>query len=502
MSKENLWIKITCPPNKHCISIIQDAASNIARKVGITEEKIVFIRLNIEEAFMMVFNLAYSDDVSEDIMVDIRCQPPHFRVQFISKGMPFDLSLLPEYEPTKLIEMTEQDATGLSMHMIKESVDEYNFINRGKEGIVFELKWNIHFENVEDIQESEQGRIEPYRIEVVEEIKEIKMLSPDDAINISRLVYKSYGLSYVNEDIYYPDRLRAKLQSGLFESIGAVTTSNRIVGHLALMKDAPDSQAVEWGVVVVDPAYRGKGLMNRLLEFAIKEMQNRTQSVFFAHAVTNHTFTQKTCERFGFKTTALFVGFAPDTLKFRNIHERLKQRESTFISLKFMKPIEMDKIYPPSWHKETLSKIFETLDMSIDALISMDVSAHIGHETNTTYSTRILSSINMALIFIDRIGSNINNILAFEKKRLCREKVDVINLVVDLEDPNVQWCVKYAESMGFFIAGFTPMMPYPYALTMQYLNNFKVDYDVITTYGDNATWLKEVVQKEQRRIEG
>ncbi|MCX8026874.1 MAG: GNAT family N-acetyltransferase [Thermodesulfovibrionales bacterium] len=497
MSNEDLWVKITCPPRKHCISIIQDAASSIAKSVGIVDEKIGFIRLNIEEAFMMVLNLAYSDDTSEDIMVDVRCQPPYFRVQFISKGMPFDLSLIPEYEPTKLVEMTDKDVSTLSMHMIKESVDEYHFINRGKEGIVFELKWHIHFDKVEDIQDSEQDKIE-----IIEDIKEIKMLSPDDAINISRLVYKSYGLSYVSEDIYYPDRLRAKLQSGLFESIGAITTSDRIVGHLALMKDAQNSQAVEWGVVVVDPACRGKGLMNSLLEFAMKVMQGRSESVFFAHAVTNHPFTQKTCERFGFKPTALLVGFAPDSIRFRNIHDNLKQRESTFIFLKLMRPLEKKKIYPPSWYKETLSKIFETLGISIDELINMEVSADIGLDTNTTYSSRIISSINTALIFIDRIGSDINNVLTFEKKRLCKEKVDVINLVIDLQDPNAELCVKSAESLGFFIAGFTPMMPYPYAITMQYLNNLKIDYDVITTYGDTASWIKEIVKQDQMRVEG
>src|SRR5690606_28352827 len=120
---------------------------------------------------------------------------------------------------------------------------------------------------------------------------EIRPLVEGDALALARLVYRSYGYSYVGEYLYYPERIAARLRDGTLQSWVMVAADGQLAGHAALMRATPESRAVEWGIAVVDPRWRGGGLMKRVSAEAIHNAGNSAAAVLFAHAVTNHPFT-------------------------------------------------------------------------------------------------------------------------------------------------------------------------------------------------------------------
>ncbi len=62
----------------------------------------------------------------------------------------------------------------------------------------------------------------------------IRRLSPKDAPQVSRLVYRTYGHTYDDEDYYYPDKIVAENETAAMVSIVAVHPSGEVVGHYAL----------------------------------------------------------------------------------------------------------------------------------------------------------------------------------------------------------------------------------------------------------------------------
>jgi len=339
--------------------------------------------------------------------------------------------------------------------------------------------------------------------------EKICVLAERDALGISQLIYRSYGATYPHEDFYFPARLRAHQQSGRIKSWGVTTSGGKVVGHLALQKSHPDALAVEWGAVVVDPQWRSAGLMKKMLTAAIAEMEERPEMVFFVHAVTTHPFTQKTCNRFGFVPTALLFGFASDNLRFRGLQEQAVQRESMFFAARLLRPLPPQKLYPPEHHRATLERLFTSLGLSLAELTSLpappsETSGNpegSGTQEQSLISTTIISSINIGTVDVTKTGADFATLLTRELRRLCRERVDMIYLNIDLADPLAGKAVENAESLGFFLAGWQPLQPVPYTLTLQYANTTKVDFAEVVAEGEQAIWLKEIVAHERERSE-
>lgn len=121
--------------------------------------------------------------------------------------------------------------------------------------------------------------------------------------------------------------------------------------------------------------------------------------------------------------------------------------------------------------------------------------------TTTQLRSEMLSHANLATLEVVQIGADQAQVLASELKRVCLEKVDVVQLSVDLTDPGAPGLVAAAEQLGFFMSGLMPMMPNAYSLSLQYLNNLNVDYEAIQAEGEQALAIKDWVKFEQQMSE-
>ncbi|SDB18879.1 Protein N-acetyltransferase, RimJ/RimL family [Desulfonatronum thiosulfatophilum] len=495
------WVRITIPPSTDTIRTVQQVASSLSERCGIDKNKRQLIELSVEELIRGILHISFDDgNVTEgELTFEFKIEPPYFLVNVINKGLPFDLSMIPEYKGAPTLE-EDAAAEGLAMHLIKKSADNFRLVNNGREGLQVELTWLLPGEHIENLRHeaapAEDEQLPP------EQVEDVRVLDEAFAIQIARLVFRGYGFSYVYEDIYYPDRVRAFFHSGQLKSWGAVTPSGRLVGHLTLMKESTDSGALEWGVAVVDPKWRGMGLMEHMLRAAMDYAADQKEKILYAHAVTTHPYTQKTCSRFGFQSIALLLAYAPGTMKFKGINNELKQRESTFLSVRCTHPLPVQTLYLPHDHAPVLRRLLAALAPPLpeECLLEGDEQADLTGR-KTVYTVSAATYINVGRIQIVSVGADYAQVLLHETRRLSREGVDVIYLTVDLADPGAARLVHAAEYSGYFLAGLTPMMLPAYGLTLQLLCGCKVDFAAIQTHGELAEWLKEQVAMEYRRIE-
>lgn len=498
-SSGTLWARLQIPALAAMLPLVRGAARELARQYGLDAQTLPRVELAVEEVLSTLLRVAFDEDERGELVIEIDSTPSLFRLSVRSLGLPFDHSLIPDFDPRASEDELAAglENGGLSAFLLKQMTNRYRLVNDGRQGCRFELEWFIPGPHIAELDSApEVSRIAAAT--APEPVECVRPLREEEAIGLARLVYRGYGYSYVYEDIYYPDRLIAHHHEGLLKSWVAVTAARRLVGHVALMKAQRDDPAVEWAIAVVDPDWRGLGLMKQLLAAAIEDVQTRGETVMYAHAVTAHPFTLKTARYFGFQPTALLLGYAPASLRFRHISERLAQRESTFLTVRCMKPLTLPRLYLPARHLEPLQRLFAALGLDPDIESGPGLEPT---EERTTFTSRISAAVNVAQLDVTRIGSDVRQAIALERHRLCLEHVDVIDLSVDLADPAAPALIEAAESCGFFMAGLSPMLPKPASLTLQYLNNISVDLGAIRTDGDLSAWISQWVAAEQRRVE-
>lgn len=490
-------VRIIVPASLSMVGLLQAAAQKLAEQAGLDTGHRYRIELAIEELVNILLHYAFDDDEGGELELTLAIAPPWFRLILHSRGLPFDLSMIPEFVPSAAAtadDLQPQEAS-LSAFLLKHVADRYQLVNDGKQGYRFEVDWFLPGDHIAQL---EPATLTPATVsaDVPEPLHTIRPLTADDAIGLARLVYRNYGYSYIAEDFYYPERIRAYLNSGRIRSWVAVTASGRLIGHLGLKKEHPDGPAVECGMAVVDPDWRGGGVMKQLMATAMDAVAHQSEPVTYVRAVTAHDYSQKACWRFGYQPVALTLCLGPSELHFRGINEQLPQRESLFLGVRIMQPWVEQPVYLPEHHAPALQRLAAALDLPLTPGTEQRAPAD-----QTAFSSAIIASLNVAQMNIDHIGADYAEAITGELLRLCRERVDVIYLSVDLTDPAAPALVTAAETLGFFLAGFTPMLPRPYSMTLQYLNNLDVDYQAIQAHGELAAWLKQLVADEQQRVE-
>ena len=138
----------------------------------------------------------------------------------------------------------------------------------------------------------------------------IRDYRPGDGLEVARRIYESYGHSYPNPDLYYPDRVDVLNANGRIKSIICETGDGDFVGHYAL--ERPDLGPIgEAGQAVIDHAHRGHGLMRPMR--AAVEAAGDTLGLLgiWSQPTARHPFSQKMNLGFGSTASALCLGTTP-----------------------------------------------------------------------------------------------------------------------------------------------------------------------------------------------
>src|SRR5690606_5563765 len=126
------------------------------------------------------------------------------------RGLPFDPDQAPVAGSPE-----EQEAHALVRSLERYGVDQAQWVSLGPEGMELRL---LKKRPLTDVTEQLPGEaLAPYRTNeprAPEQRYTIRLLEPGDAIGVAQVIYRTYGYTYPNPDLYYPERIIHLNQTG------------------------------------------------------------------------------------------------------------------------------------------------------------------------------------------------------------------------------------------------------------------------------------------------
>jgi hypothetical protein len=151
-----------------------------------------------------------------------------------------------------------------------------------------------------------------------EEVVEIRRLGEHDVPALIACTRRCYGESYPESDFYEPSYIRRELQVGRLLSVGALVGS-RVVGHVGTRIPIPGDAVAETIAGIVDPDYRGMGLMSRMGRLMVADYRG-LGIVATRHIATGaHDRTQREIASSGGVATGVLLGHIPAGTDYRGI---------------------------------------------------------------------------------------------------------------------------------------------------------------------------------------
>ncbi len=483
---------LTIPNDLTYISIAVAYAESVLKKCGFSSRETNKIILALEESLTNICKYAFESDDKEKIEISISIENTYLSISIKDKGKPYNFMSGITYDPSAIDEESEISGDELSTFLIKNSVDIVSANNLGKFGNEFRLLISLPAEKISEMADMKNLRaMDAEAPPSNENIVEYRQIVPEEAIEVSSCIYTSYGRSYVNEDLYYPEKVVEMNRNGLLTSIVGVSESGEIAGHIALIRPSLNSTIVEWGIAVTKHKFRGKGVMNNLNEVAEKKAIDLNFKGYFAHCVTEHPFTQKICNKFDFKDVAIAFGYSPLNVTYRKMAENLTQRQTIVFAYKFLQKPGNLKLYLPAEHSEIITDLYTSLGVQVEP---QTLNNNQGNAAESTYKVDFFNHRNTAFITVKEYGDDIVSKVAFELKNACYEKNDIIFMNLNLSDPlTARYCSEF-EKLGFVFAGLLPGEPFEHTLILQYFNNIRFDYSKIDIYSEQAKRLFEYIK--------
>lgn len=408
------------------------------------------------------------------------------------RGAPFD----PTSAAAAAAETILPPVRGRDWERIGQAVDEAHWSSLGKDGMELSLiKRRPHPDVTRQLSAPELTPFHEEEPLAPPQMYDIRRLRPGDALAVSQCVYRCYGYSYGNADLYYPQRIVHLNETGQLVSIVAVDEADAVVGHLAL--ERPDlGPLAESGQAVVAPAHRGRHLLERLRTFAEEEARRIGLAGIVGYPVTTHVFSQRMEESIGAHLCGVALGQMPRSTTFKEIAaEPLPQRVSTMLYFKYMTAPRPTRVHAPPQHRAVLEGLYKALAAPAD----------FGVPAEPTGQGRVTATLDRSWgygeIHVQVAGADTAAEIRRARRDLCETGgVEVVYLFLPLAQPGTPALCAVAESDGFFWSGVGPC----YAtdgdmLCLQYLAT-ELDLGLVQVAGPAGRDLLAYVAAERARV--
>ncbi|QXL85422.1 GNAT family N-acetyltransferase [Comamonas sp. NLF-1-9] len=495
------WLQLQLPASLAALAPLQAVMQQQAQLLGFDHAGVQRICAACDEALATVLRLGHdaAEDASNELQASIRLQGSALELRLSDNGLPYDLSLLPRYDP-EAPETADEDGAGLAAFLMQRLADHCEVLNQGQQGHHVLLQWML--------PQASAGVAPPPAIPAAQsdadarrsgEPATIRPMQPEDAIHLARLMFRTYGYSYTNPDMYTAEGIRGLMRDGRLTSWVAVHGEQGVpVGHIALLKPQAQDPAVEIGTAVVAPSERGSALFTRLVAASQEALPSRPERVAFLHAVAAHPYTQKTFNHLGYHPTALLLGLIPGSASFRGLAGRRQgERVSAFHSCKLLHPVDP----LPVWLPPALLELVQPGAQAIGLALLVQHAPAPTLQGDTRLASQIVPDMGAAFLTLQHAGQDLHAALARLLRQLCRARLDVVYLHLDAGEAHAPATCAAAQALGFIPAGLTPFMPWPATLCLQYLNNLELDEAQVHAVGPAAEALRGALFKAWRAQE-
>jgi len=456
-------VRVTIQSDPAILGIVRSAVSRMASLAGLPGGTIKEITLGVEEAVLWIIDHAFPPGVEGEITLTCSINADRFEVRIVEHGIPFDPEIA---APT--------------LPRCRAVMDQIAFTNRGwagKETLLAKVCRVSPHPSRSPVPPASPGFVL------------IRPTLPDEAVEISRCAYFSYGYSYGYEKVYHPDVLKALIRSGDLISFVAVD-GDTVAGHAGLLfYDDPGVAEIALGFV--NPPYRSRRVFSDLMATVVAEAERRHLAALSGQAVCTHLYSQRSAQAFGMSECALLLSrYTP--LRFTGIADENRVRESILAVFRYLSPPEHPVLYPPEHHAGITREIYDHLGVHPPFGIG-DASARLPEKSE--YSITVEEIYQTAQIRIRSLGTDLIPRLRRELGRLRAGRLEAVYIHLPLTTPATSTVADAIENLGFFFAGLHLTSTGEDLLTLQYLNNRILDYDTVMVASSNAGRLKEYIRE-------
>jgi len=477
--------------------------SEIAKMIGMQGQDLKSLENGITEAITAL--IGYSFEPGEKENLEIRCEriPAGLQVSLRDKGLPFGAAGMDSASPET--SSTDGLDTGEPVFQLKEYFDEIQFHNLGPHGKELVLIKQLRNKSITDYYAA--CDLEPYEPSAPPMAASadltcgVRQMTSSDAPEVSKTIYKTYGYTYPHDYVYYPEKIVALNKSGHIFSAVAIAGEDQIAGYGVFQVWEENPQIVEMAQGVVKPEFRSLGCFRQITQYLLDRAKSRGIQGAFGEAVTNHTVSQHTGHRFGFRDCALRLGLVPPGVLFKGMQGKIPHRASLLVHFLFLQPPPASlSIYAPPHHRDMIAALYEELGLTPE--IKGAVPAETKRATaKSVFKIKVIGTMNFARILITRYGRDIAEELKIKVKELCLRRTEILNLFLNLSDPLTCIYAAQFEKLGFFFGGILPGgFADGDALILQCLNNVPIDYNAIQVKSAIAGKLLAYVREQDPNL--
>jgi hypothetical protein len=270
-----------------------------------------------------------------------------------------------------------------------------------------------------------------------------------DAAAIARCFLEVYGHHYVHAEVFSTRRYWDKVERGELIPAVARDGEGEVIGHIALERE-PGMQVAERGEAVVRTAHRGHGLLERMTARLREEAPKHDLHGIYAEPLTIHTFSQRNDARAGMPVCAVLLGANPEDVRPKGVPSPTAgQRQSYLRTFRFVQPPAPRIIYAPAPYRETLLKLYASLDVTV----TPGESAAAAADSRTSIK---VNDRGYGLISFQRIGPNAAIELAQALRDVRALGALSVQLSAPVADPGLPALTDAARTLGFFFCGLGP----------------------------------------------
>jgi serine/threonine-protein kinase RsbW len=459
--------------------------------IGFDDQATKDIELAAEEAVSNVIQHAFSPGEKAEFSVICERTALGLKIVIKDKGQPFDPTSAPDYDA----DHPEEAGAALGLFLMRQFMDDISFHILGREGKELHLVKYFHGEPAQrpptkhtatgpassDLETPLAPKSVPFLVRLAE---------PAEAIEISKCAYDAYGYSYGHEHLYYPERLSKLIEAGVIVSAVAVTDdeSSTIMAHNALIFDHPEDKTAEIGMAFTKKQFEKQGCSRATGMLLFEEAVKRGLYGIFMDCTTAHIHSQKAAMDAGARACCILLGIDPEAQTWKHFSSEGQRMSNVIAHLRVpsaqgRKAEHRKVVHTPRHHLEMIEKIYANLGENPEILEGLPppqppeslsvIEVHGGRSYQQT-----------ALIEVRACGADIVRQVSTALRRLCVEKLEVIYLCLNLQDPLTAVVTAQLEALGFFFAGVIPKAESGDQIELQYLNNVLIDYDNIKLYSD------------------
>lgn len=427
------------------LPVLQGNVRALAEIGGFSRRDSLALELATEEAFLNIRDHAYPDGVAGGVVLHGEMAAGELRLSFGDEGLPFDPARSAQTEGDAAREATQ--GLGLGLQLIRHAVDAVHWVNQGKNGKELRLIKRLPGRGVVMAPVPQPAE----RPQAPRQRYAVRPLQPDDALQVARMFWLTYGYTYRFEQFYQPERLLELVREGTLISYVAVAENGEIAGHAGMLR-AGQAAMAEMVALAVAPAHRGRELQAALTEqLAARAREMGLIGVSFG-AVTSHALSQKGVAKFGARPCGLDLAtIAPFGFKALGLEGKPAQRETFLHCFKYLAAPPPAAVHVPARHRDMVERLYAGLgrpllpgksrrrDMPGRYAVSFNKMDNKGTITVQAADSRQWGEMVRATIdLLDLAGA------------------DLVCLDLPLAQPQTALLCEQAEEAGYLFAGIWP----------------------------------------------